>query len=86
MSHKTKEDSCPTCHHLLDTATGINSDNQPKPGDYSLCAYCGQPLIYDKDLFLRAIEMTELPMSVRDIFEQVSIEIKLMIQYKKKIN
>lgn len=49
MSVKTKLIECPSCFEQMDGATSINSDQTryPRPGDFSICVYCGALLRYD---------------------------------------
>jgi hypothetical protein len=55
---------CPTCQHVLDDATMIGepSDQLPKPGDFSICIYCGEVLRFDMFAthFLRSASSEEL--------------------------
>lgn len=41
--------SCPRCDKRLDAATYIKEGQTvlPKEGDFSLCMYCGQILVFD---------------------------------------
>lgn len=43
---------CPDCNALLDRASGMAA---PKPGDLSVCAYCGAMLVFDQSLVQRAL-------------------------------
>ena len=38
---------CP-CGNVLDGVMGIHGDRAPRPGDVSICAYCGQWLRYEE--------------------------------------
>jgi hypothetical protein len=40
-------DFCPICKGKLDAASGKDGTT-PKPGDCSMCFYCGAPLILTK--------------------------------------
>jgi hypothetical protein len=55
---------CPICQHVLDDATVISdlSNKLPKPGDFSICIYCGEALRFDQfaTYFLRAASLEEL--------------------------
>lgn len=62
---RTRMTNCPGCKTELDAATCFHvsandsgkksGDHTPEPGDYSVCAHCGQPMRYTKGLRLRAI-------------------------------
>jgi hypothetical protein len=46
---------CPKCGKQIDGATGLSDEKyseppQPKPGDLSVCMYCGALLRYDEKL------------------------------------
>jgi hypothetical protein len=44
---------CPYCDKPLDAASSVNGGAVgPTPGDYTVCLYCAQPLIYLADLHL----------------------------------
>ncbi len=45
--------SCPVCARVLDGWTSIGHLNRPKPGDFSICAYCLAALAFTEDLALR---------------------------------
>lgn len=50
METRTPESKCPVCGHILDAATSINGEFEPRPGDVTLCVQCGEILIFNKDL------------------------------------
>lgn len=54
---------CPECRSTLDGATGVDHDERPKPGDVSLCLYCGTILVFEEDRLRRAQEkdLAEIP-------------------------
>jgi hypothetical protein len=85
-SHRTIENKCPICRSLLDSVTGVDTDEQPEPGDYSICGYCGSPLIFEEDLTVKAIKIIELPLDIRDMMKRLSFSIKLMNQSYKNVN
>lgn len=33
--------SCPYCHEIFTAHTGVNTEDTPKPGNLSVCAFCG---------------------------------------------
>lgn len=51
---------CIRCKTAIDAATGIGK-RQPSPGDVSICAYCGQVMLFSDDLTL-----VSAPQEVRD--------------------
>jgi hypothetical protein len=50
---------CINCNSLLDALTGVQSQT-PTEGDISICAVCGQVMIFDSELKMRAATDTEL--------------------------
>ncbi len=45
-----KATTCPTCGYRMDAATATRGKARPRPGDFSLCLYCGQALRFDEQL------------------------------------
>lgn len=45
-----KENNCPSCGKLTDTATAVEGDYTPSDGDISLCIYCGAINQFDSEL------------------------------------
>jgi hypothetical protein len=43
------EHRCPSCGRLLDAATSFDHVNAPKPGDFTVCVYCGVLLRFTAD-------------------------------------
>jgi hypothetical protein len=35
---------CPVCFNILDSITGLETENPPEPGDFSICLKCGAVL------------------------------------------
>lgn len=50
MSEKTLLQYCPECRTGLDAVSPVTSEakSNPKPGDVSVCFYCGTVLCYDE--------------------------------------
>jgi hypothetical protein len=54
------ESTCPECGKKLDAATDPTDEtNRPKPGDISVCVYCGSLFAFDFDMRLRAVTPEE---------------------------
>lgn len=51
MAHKREGITCPACGELVDGVQAINDEENPlpKPGDVTICIYCGELLIFDED-------------------------------------
>jgi len=57
---------CPSCSAPNDGAQQINGRQMPRPGDVSICFYCGELGIFNSDLSLRAPSVAELEIMRRD--------------------
>lgn len=59
---KLPADECPVCHHKLDACTGVNHDENPKDGDYTVCIGCGSFLVFEiTDTYhLRVVTLEEM--------------------------
>jgi hypothetical protein len=51
---------CPWCGKKLDAATGAGHDESVTPGDISICAYCGEVMLFERDLKTRRPTELEL--------------------------
>jgi len=55
---------CPGCNEQLDCAAPVSSERAVKPGDYSVCIYCGCFLRFGSEMRVRLLtilEVAELP-------------------------
>lgn len=48
MTYLGHEDACPICFNELDSATCVDSDAKPMPGDLTVCLYCAELLVFDE--------------------------------------
>jgi hypothetical protein len=51
--HEHTQTPCPGCGKQLDACFGVEHDQEPKPGDLTICAYCAKPLVFNQDLTVR---------------------------------
>lgn len=51
--HDVTPNRCPHCEHILEGATGVTTQNAPKPGDVTLCIYCAAVLVFQDDMRVR---------------------------------
>jgi hypothetical protein len=51
--------ACPTCGYRMDAATPVDGDATPSPGDYTLCIFCSETLVFEKDLKVHKITPEE---------------------------
>ncbi|EGQ7810339.1 hypothetical protein I6Y99_004382 [Vibrio parahaemolyticus] len=56
IRNKMVESSCPSCNHDLDGAAGAGT---PSPGDYSVCAYCSEFLVFGPQMKLNKLSMDD---------------------------
>lgn len=59
---------CPSCGKELDAATSVEKEARPKPGDISICFYCGSINTFQEDLKLQQMgpqEYFDLPDEVQ---------------------
>lgn len=59
LTSRHKPTPCPKCLAPLDAAAHMTTDQKPEPGDWSVCAYCFAPLVYQGDLKLKAMTRKE---------------------------
>ncbi len=52
--------SCPTCQATLDGVTDPDGENTPRPGDFTVCAYCQEILTFTDELGLRLLEEEDI--------------------------
>lgn len=67
-----KTTPCPTCHYEMDAATCTDGDHRPKSGDMSVCAKCGEILIFDDDVVPRIPTLSELITLPEDVSAQLN--------------
>jgi hypothetical protein len=51
---------CPTCQATLDGVTDPAGENTPRPGDFTVCAYCQEILTFTDELGLRLLEEEDI--------------------------
>lgn len=65
---------CPACGYEMDAVTELTTEGTlPKPGDFSLCVKCSQPLRFDNSLKLIAISTFELARLSRHYPETIEL-------------
>ena len=52
--------SCPKCGKFLDGVAGMTGTRRPKPGDWTVCAYCVELLRFGDRLRLCRLTQAEL--------------------------
>lgn len=59
-SIKLDHNPCLNCEAPLDAAKVIGNDEKPKPGDITVCAYCGHIMAFDGQLKFRQLNHDEI--------------------------
>lgn len=81
---------CLNCHSNMDADTEINgTDAKPKPGDFTICLYCGQPYWYGESLQRHPISKSQyraMPMHERKIIMEAWETRAAILQAMKKKN
>jgi hypothetical protein len=66
MSHEVPETECLGCGKSLDGATDTSLlDGAPKPGDLTICVYCGHLMAFTKTMRLRQLTKIETGQAIR---------------------
>jgi hypothetical protein len=60
MTYRVKATRCIRCNELLDAATSVTGDDQPKRGDASICLKCNHVAIFTRGGKLREPRSDEL--------------------------
>jgi hypothetical protein len=59
-SRKLPPCPCPSCGKALDATSEAGGNGAPKPGDITLCIYCGHLMAFANDLTLRELTDGEM--------------------------
>ena len=68
MKQHRIDQRCPACTSICTAATGLEQDEPPNPGDFTVCIFCGTLLKFEEGLALRTIadwELDVLPAETR---------------------
>ena len=52
--------NCPSCYRVLTAATSATGDEMPRPGNITICFYCGHIMAFAKDMSLRSLTDAEI--------------------------
>lgn len=56
----TPVSKCPSCGREVDSASGVDTEHQPGPGDFSVCIWCASVNTFDGNLQLVKMDEAEL--------------------------
>lgn len=73
---RLKPSLCISCGKTLDAASCLEDGSRPKPGDITVCFYCGQVMAFDNDLGLRHLTEPESKEVEND--ERINHAVKLI--------
>lgn len=65
------ESVCPTCKYVMDAATDSKGIHRPSAGDFSVCAKCGEIMLFNEDLTLCEATLSDLMCLPSDIEAQL---------------
>ena len=57
---RLKKDKCLACGTVIDCASGVTTESKPKPGDITICLYCGHLMAFDNELMVRTLTDAEM--------------------------
>lgn len=87
MKHRTVQletsPRCPNCGHTLNGATSIGHEQDPTPGDLTVCIDCASPLEFTPELGLRRIDLETLPSDARCDIERAISLVKAAMRKEK---
>ncbi len=83
-THRPPAFTCPVkgCGKVLDAATG--GEEPPNPGDFTICAYCINWLVFDPEMRPREITEDEIEDMTNENFVQLSAYSRLMKELGEK--
>lgn len=51
--------TCPSCGYMIDRVGNLTGDCGPSPGDITFCLKCGQDMVFNDDMTIRAATPAE---------------------------
>ena len=77
---------CPECLERLDAATSTGLDPRgPRPGDFTICAFCGAKLRYTDALELRPVTEDELAAQSEALQRQLDLLSRAFKQVRQEM-
>jgi hypothetical protein len=71
---------CPNCAHLVDAATQLGGERQPKAGDASVCAYC-----FSISTFCANGDKLKMVLMTNEEFVELPLEIRTQLKFAQKV-
>jgi len=86
VSH-VSENCCPVCEAKLDAASPVEGEQQPGPGDVSICFYCTAFLEFDQDMnVIKITQKTLSELSAATLAELIQVRLHIKKHSKKNIH
>jgi hypothetical protein len=60
MTTRVPKATCPNCKEQLNSASSLETEEGPSPGDMTMCLYCGHLMIFAPDFSFRALTQDEM--------------------------
>lgn len=70
---------CPGCRKVVNRATSVPEKVEPHPGDFSICFYCGEVLIFREIGSVErptAAEFDAMPLLAKSFLDRIQGEIR----------
>jgi hypothetical protein len=73
---------CLNCERLVDGASGVDTKGKPRPGNITVCIYCGHLMAFARDLSMRELTGEEMREIAGD--ERVLAAQRAAAEFRKK--
>jgi hypothetical protein len=78
---KLTDCNCPRCKSPIDAVSSVEKGVTPQPGHLSVCAFCGEMLIFNDDLSVRSMapeEFAQMEAEAPEVAEKMIFLTNLM--------
>lgn len=87
---------CPTCKKMLDGFTAVDHEQNPQPGDVTICAYCNEVLQFTDDMGMKLaspeaieecglLEVSRSQRQARELKRDLTLAKKIKHEQRKKV-
>lgn len=81
IHHRVKVSYCSKCEAKLDAATNADgSPNEPKPGDFTICAMCGTLHKFNNELLLEPANIEDAAEEDREELRRIVVQAQTIIR------
>jgi hypothetical protein len=81
---RDEPEPCPKCGYLLDAASGLDHEESPTAGDFTLCLSCAAILVFDAELHVVLASVAALEALDADTFMQLMRVRQCVIRVQEK--